>query len=342
MVTSAFETVLVLAREDGTPLQQEVVGVDWEPAVEWTRLSALRRGQAAVSHEARVEPLWHEELGAPYVQGFRLVLAGEGDDVAGTFANDYLRDLAQAKASALVARGELVTGQRFRYVVMAQPSSAAVASPARVRFRQGSAGATETSKAALDGYLGRASFVGVPNETDLPVFVPRPILQELTTLYRAAGARETGGILVGHLRQDPAVPEVFLEMTAQVPARRAEAGLAHLTFTAETWTDVRAALALRRRGEVWLGWWHTHPAREWSEAAHEAEKERGSAAQAEVVSGAFFSSHDIALHRTVFFRGYCVGLVVSDLGSEQETFSLFGWRDGRVVNRGFHVLEEAA
>jgi hypothetical protein len=60
------------------------------------------------------------------------------------------------------------------------------------------------------------------------------------------------------------------------------------------------------------------------------------------LSGSFFSIHDAAVHRAAFVGAHCVALVVSDLGPERETFSLFGWREGAVASRGYHILEDAA
>jgi len=54
----------------------------------------------------------------------------------------------------------------------------------------------------------------------------------------------------------------------------------------------------------------------------------------------FFSADDQALLRAVFPRAYGLGLVVNDTAFTDLTFSLFGYREGLIQSRGFHVLED--
>ena len=56
------------------------------------------------------------------------------------------------------------------------------------------------------------------------------------------------------------------------------------------------------------------------------------------VSGEFFSSQDLALHRTVFPRAYSLGLVVSDSYAHGLTYPLFGWRNGMVQERAYRIV----
>jgi hypothetical protein len=44
------------------------------------------------------------------------------------------------------------------------------------------------------------------------------------------------------------------------------------------------------------------------------------------------------MHRAIFPRAFHVALLVSDHGREPFDVSLFGWRHGMVVSRGFDVL----
>jgi hypothetical protein len=165
----------------------------------------------------------------------------------------------------------------------------------------------------------------------MPLFIPQRVLAEAKALSKEAGAKETGGILIGHLGRDSQLPEIFAQVTAQIPARHTEASLTSLTFTSETWTAVRNALDLRRKGELMLGWWHSHPVREWCKDCS-AESQKACAMAVD-----FFSAHDHALHRTVFPRAYSVALVVNDLSENDATFSMFGWRRGLLESRGFHL-----
>lgn len=330
--------------ERGREVATVPLAVDWEPAREWARLLAARRGRMApgdVEREAEVVPLWHRELGEPYLAGFelRLRLPGEGGETVAEFPSAYFRAGAEQAASALVAEGKLAEGEKFAYLATAYPAARPatpgatgggalfeaeeVASPARVR------------RGALARFRRRARAQGSADERDLPFFLPAGVLAEAAELGTAAGACETGGILVGHLRRDRG-GELFGEVTAQVPALRAEGSATRLTFSPEVWTEARAALDLRRRDELMLGWWHSHPVREWCKDCP-PEKRRGCRLAAD-----FLSAHDRLLQRAVFPRAWSVALVVNVVADGPPTFSFFGWREGLLQPRGFDLLAATA
>ncbi len=158
---------------------------------------------------------------------------------------------------------------------------------------------------------------------------------ETAALMRTAGASETGGVLLGHLRRDPD-SGVFAEVTGQAPATLAQSGLTSLGFTPEAWTAIRAEIAGRANNEIWLGWWHSHPVRHWQE--RKTEEASG--------TGRFFSVSDCSVHRTVFSAAYNIGLVVSDTPTRHGDWSVgwnvFGWRRGLIVERGFAVTRKNA
>jgi proteasome lid subunit RPN8/RPN11 len=189
--------------------------------------------------------------------------------------------------------------------------------------------------ASLAGFVSAASFAGAgAADGHVPVFLPRRVLEETLELSRAAGDFETGGVLVGRLRRDAGVPDVFVEVTAQIPAPHTRSRATKLTFTGETWAAVQAALELRRQNEIMLGWWHFHPD---FCRLRECPVERR-----KLCPGAspFFSAEDVHLHATCFPKAYHVALLISDSTADGIAWSLFGWSQGMVAARGFHVLEE--
>jgi len=105
-----------------------------------------------------------------------------------------------------------------------------------------------------------------------------------------------------------------------------------LTFTSDTWTDVRAAVALRNAGELLVGWWHSHPAHAWCKACP---LERQRVCQ---LSTGFLSTEDRALHRAMFVAAFTQALVVTQSAAGLET-KLFGWRRGALQPRGFRLLD---
>lgn len=331
-----FSFAVSLFRTDDTSLGQFPVDVDWEPAFEWCRFMALRRGSREPSDEARVEPIWHRERGAPFVEGFHVAFGNERSMTP--FPASYFQDHAEKAASRLVQAGTLEPGTPYFCL------------PVAYRAEREAAVSTFTTEdvapphvfeeRALEELLVRAasqpgaSGEPVASSGAPPVFVPRSLLHEADELSRRAGSNETGGVLIGHLYRDSTVPEVFAEVTAQVHARHARADSVSLHFTADTWTEVRATIDLRRRGERMLGWWHSHPVASWcAKCSEESQRNCGFARD-------FFSAHDRGLHRTVFPKAYSVALVVNAVAYADFTFSLFGWHEGLVRARGFYVLED--
>lgn len=335
MSTNGYRYVVELFREDDTPLGQASVKVDWGPAEEWAKFEALRRGLNGSNETGRVrsiEPLWLREVGEPYLQGFRVLVIAGDHEVATDFSSSYFKGIAAQASSHFIEKGRLETGARFRYLAAAFREQSEQPNGSRFQFTT-----EEVTRpiAIKDSSLAEAVAGSVPGGTicagDVPVFVPRYVLDEAVTLSREAGAKETGGILIGHLHRDAAVPDVFVEVTAQIHARHTEADLTRLTFTAQTWTEVQGAIDLRRKDEIMLGWWHSHPVREWCKDCS-AERQ-----QVCKMAGDFFSAHDHALHRTVFPSAYSIALVANDLPNGEVTFSGFGWREGLLESRGFYV-----
>jgi proteasome lid subunit RPN8/RPN11 len=336
MLRDGHKYALMLYREGQVSLGQVSVVVDWEPAREWAEFRAIRRGLLPLDEAGRVstiQPLWHSTLGEPYMKGFRVSVETNGAAAAGCdFTNAYFRPLARQAAALLTKKGVLKKGERFKFLAAAFPRQEKPQSASKLTFTtEAVTPRLPVKDGSLAEFIEGSACQGNPDVEDMPLFVPQRILDEAKALSKAAGAKETGGILIGHLVRDASAPEVFAEVTTQIPARHTEAELTKLTFTAETWTDVRGALDLRRRGEIMLGWWHSHPVREWCKGCSLESQ------QACRMASNFFSAHDHALQRAIFPRAYSVALVVNDLIGEHATFSLFGWRRGLLEARGFHV-----
>ena len=341
MIKDNYQFALMFFREDQSPVGQIAVAADWEPAREWAEFQALRRGAIAADAaktDSEIVPSWDPKLGEPYVKGFQVRLEANG---AGSMANDlstefpiaYFKDLASQGSAYFVEKGVLKEGEQFFYLPSAFPrQEQSVEAPRPLFVAEDLTPPLPLKGSSITAFEKEARLHGEMRPDDLPVFVPQRVLDEASALSRNAGRLETGGILIGHLHQDQSLPEIYAEVTAQLPARHTEAQSTKLTFTSETWTDIRAALALRRKDEIMLGWWHSHPVREWcKDCAVERQRVCGMASD-------FFSAHDQALHRTVFARAYNVAIVVNDVSFSEPTFSMFGWQRGMIKSRGFHLV----
>ncbi len=338
-------------REDGTEIRQTALEVDWEPAREQLAWDALRAdASAALLHEPLVvEPIWDEKVGEPVVRGFRMRAAGDERIVERDFPAAYFKEQVRQTSARLVKSGELKDGEVFRYQVCAyrQPTTP---DAARLSVRQGDAVASSPAgfhveevscpppidTRTMEMFLDAAYPHGPTEQDDFPVFIPQPVLDEITVSTVEAGAVESGGVLLGYLHRDPdRAGVVFVEVTAQVPAAHTRAEATKLTFTAETWAAADAAIRLRGRSELMVGWHHSHPQKFW---CRDCAPERR--AVCPLQQGAFFSTSDCAVHRTAFPQAYSPALLANHTEQGVE-YALFGWRLGVIAPRGFYVLGAA-
>jgi hypothetical protein len=330
MQTPVYRYVIEMFTHDGTTsLGQYPVEVDWEPAREHLRLLGLRRGAAFDAERIAIEPVWSEKFGEPHATGARLT-AGE---LVCEVPQSYFKPLAVEASGDLVEKEVLKTGDRFLFQLLAYRQQPEPSAPRRGGFTVRDAtpplAFVDSSLATLQA---GAMASGEGEAADVPVFIPQQVLDEAEALTREAGSVETGGILIGRLHRDASIPEIGVVVTAQIPAQHTQSKTTALTFTAETWTAVQAAIDLRKSGQIYLGWWHSHPSFAFCNAECPPERRRVCALQRP-----FLSADDLVLHRTVFPKAYHVALLAnhSDAGI---AFSLYGWRAGAVQSRAFHVL----
>lgn len=325
--------------EDGEQIANAKVKSDFDPIVETARFELLKRDPRPFmqigAEPACVEPVWHELLGEPYVESIRVVVAPQDASPAECLApTAFFRVHAEAAAAKLISEGVLDPEEKFRYLVTAYARDTDVIAKQPAFTIEPVAQDLHLEPKSLTDLFHRSRPTGPVRDEEVPVFVPQFILDECCERLHATGAAETGGILLGQIAFDPESHRLFLEVTAQIPAQHTQQELTSLTFTPETWSAVDAAIRLRGSDEMQLGWWHTHPAREWCKNCPEENRRVCKR------SGEFFSSDDAALHRTVFPRAYSVGLVISDSYASGLTFPMFGWNRGLVEQRGFHVLRD--
>ena len=265
-----YRFVMELQKRDGSALGQVPVAADWEPAWEAARFLALRRfPRAAVGADAVAElrPAWHETLGQPYISAVEVALQVPGaGELSCRVPNSFFKSLAGDASAPLVQKGALQAGELFSYLVAAFPSPPAargVAQP-RARFEIEEVPTPLPLKSSLlEDFNARSIAAGEQNEEDIQVFLPQRVLAEADQLARDAAEVETASVLIGHMHRDRSGGELFLEVTAQIPARNSQATATKVTFGPETWNAVHGALALRDGNEQWVGWFHSHPAASW-------------------------------------------------------------------------------
>jgi hypothetical protein len=335
MVSSEYRFGVLLFRSDGSALGSASAAVDWEPAAEWTRFYHARRGSVPLSGEgaASIEPLWDRTDGAPYMRGFRVTYENGGRKVISDFPSSYFNEAAARASSEFVKRGKLATGDTYLFQAMAFANNGDAKPKGGLQLEVvEETPALDFVASRLDDFRRRSTPTGVVDTDDMPVFIPQRVLDEAAALTRGSEGIETGGILIGRLHHD-VLPEIFAEVTALIPAEHTRGTVAKLTFTAETWSAASAALRLRNRRELYGGWFHSHPVREFCKDCTPEKQKTCHLARD------FFSEDDRAVMRAAFPRAYSVGLVANDTAFGL-TWSLFGWREGKIHPRGFYVLEE--
>ena len=332
-----YRFVMVLLTQDGRPLGQVPLVCDWEPALECARLDAIRRFPiAAIGADASAEirPVWDGKRGQPYVGTFEvtLIVPGEGN-VMSRVPPSYCKGLAREASVPLVQSGRLKSGEGFDYLITAFPNGPSRADGPKAPFAIEEVPVPLRLQSSLAAdFEAKSVRCGPQHEQDIRVFIPQTLLDEVDALTRAAGELEVASVLIGRPHRDRTSGDLFLEVTAQIPARHALASSVKVTFTPETWTAVQGLLQLRRSDEQMVGWFHSHPARFWCNAQCPAE-----ARQRCPLQRTFFSADDCDVQRTVFSQAYSVALLVTntDAGLHHAAFS---WRNGIIEQRGFHII----
>jgi hypothetical protein len=337
-------------KRDGTYLGPILIQPDFQPAKDWAYFMGMRIGLPLVTTaaEGSVSPLWCEERGEPYLRGVRVettavgleAVGGFGEPVSCEIPKSYFKSLAERGSEEWVDKGKLGAGERYTYRVCAYPiaTDSSQADTQRdgtdelIVFQvEAVSDPIPLMESQLETFLVRATPEGEQFEADVPVFIAQAVIDEACALAAQAGDKETGGVLVGQLHRDSSIPEIFIEVVAQIPAKYAEATGTSFSFTHETWAAADAAIELRGRDEIILGWHHTHP----MFCNPECPEERRKLC---MFGRPFFSAEDIHLHRVCFPYPYQIALLISDLPDAGLTPALFGWRSGVVSARGYHAV----
>jgi hypothetical protein len=243
----------------------------------------------------------------------------------------FFRRHARHLLEELAKEGRVSKDARLQFHLVALPREAAPAGPAFEVAEVSSA--LELRPVDLPDLTRNSLRFGEEQPGELPVFVPQPVIREMDDLAHAAGAVETGGVLIGHLTRDAASRELAVVITAQIAARHVEACRYELVFTPATWAAVRGAIALRGTRELILAWWHTHP----FGAACKPECPPEQRRQCPLLLRDFFSEDDLLLHETVFPKAFHTALVITHTGNGLR-HALYGWQEGVIRPRGFWIL----
>jgi len=320
-----------------------LVRADFDRAIETTFFDALRSGQfadyAPPFAEARIEPDFGTETGSPHAPNFRVVLPlPDGGELRREFASEFFDQRATRIGADLVRAQRVPNNSTLLYQLSAYLESEEAPARPGLRFTlDAESVAVPIRPGSLAGHGPRQAWDN-PREEEMPVLIPRRVIDEAVEEADRAPAREVGGALLGHLRRDRETGTVYVEVTCQVPAEETTATEVSVTFTPATWARVREVIEVRGEGEIFVGWVHSHPFTLCKDCPLTPPPEC-------VAKVLFFSTDDEFLMELSFQRPFMVGLLSAREPRLQAALGhapvrLFGWRDGEIVPRGFEVIDD--
>ena len=145
------------------------------------------------------------------------------------------------------------------------------------------------------------------------VFLAYVAVKQMLAHARSDTTREIGGVLYG--RQIKSRHGLCTVVTGALEAKDTEAGVAHVTFSHDTWNDIYRRLDEHGDDAKIVGWYHSHPG-----------------------FGIFLSNQDMFIQRNFFTAPGQIAIVVDPIGNR---WGQFRWRDEQVKpSGGFWVYAE--
>jgi hypothetical protein len=345
--------------EDGPEVTREPVSdVDQAEARSEAWLHcALRRGLPDLPFDdfaPRLVPLFKKD-GGPGCTGFALEADAPGGAAVRCAFSVLSADRAAARAARrLVAAGSLEADAAYYFQLTAArrpalPAPCAAGDPGKLIDVTSRPQPLAYGKVPLAPLLERATTVGDLDERSYHVFFTAAALAAAERCSRKGAAHqppvETGAVLIGPLCWCRESGEFFAVVLDVLEVHDAEGTEFSLTYSGASWARIQAVLKARQaraatRAHRILGQCHGHnflPA--------------GGAPPCEVChqlkecsrTSAFVSAEDLTWTRAVFSRQPWQLCHIFGLNARGEPVQrLFGLRDGRLLERGYHVLPEFA
>ena len=347
-------SIALRQRQGGPVLLREPVLEDdlIDPLSECWLESVLRKGRAHVELDAlrqQVVPLYSES--GTTCLGYTLEIS-DPDGHAGRrdFTIHSLEGVASRGAQRLIDRGDLRQGDLYYYEVEADRGPAAsVPTPVNVPALEGRARTRPIMPldVPLAPLLEHARAVGPQDPDASKVFYTEAALARAETLSRKGAssnpAVETGGVLIGSLARCPETGDLFVLVLDVLEAADAQQQEFSLYYSSQTWGRIQAVIKAMvsqpaMRTYRMLGQCHGHsflPA--------------NGAPPCEVClrvkicgrTSVFVSTDDVNWARAVFRRQpWHISHIFGLNARREHVHGLFGLRDGRLLERGFHVIPE--
>jgi len=315
----------------------------------------LRRGCPDVSIESlslRIIPTYGEGKDARCA-GFTFEATDPlGRSAQREYALEAFQEVAARGSQRLLADGRLKSDDVYYYEVVVQkrPRAADEAAPELFKVR------TKNPPLAfqplpLRPLLNRARKVGKLDDRWVCVFfTERALAAAERYARRGAGANppiETGAILVGPLCSCPQTGEMFAVVCDVLEVKDAEGSSFSLSYTGQTWRRIQAVMRARQADPATgayriLGQAHGHNFR----PDFKAGEDHGSCETCPKLekcrlTSVFVSQDDRTWTRAVFSRQpWQLALIFGHDARGRQMHALFGLRDNRLAERGYHVIPD--
>ncbi len=326
----------------------------------------LRKGHPGVPFDDTplfIAPIWAEG-GGPRVSGFLLeVRCPDGTTTRLTFPIEAFSDVALRFAQVLIEEKKLNAGAVFFYEVQAhrgygetseafesgrQSGDQALVDVASKKIASKSAPLV-SARVPLPPLLAKArsgSGSDMPRAGEYPVLYAEAALARAEALARKGATAtppvETGGVLVGRFCTCPETGEFYVIVVEALEARDAVEDKFSLSYTGATWTILRNVLKVRQRSDPALrivGQAHGHS---FPPAGGAPPCEACATAKVCGRTNVFVSADDCLWSRAVFHRQPWQLCQIFGLNARGDGVSaLFGLKENRLLERGFHVLRDA-
>jgi len=275
---------------------------------------------------------------------------GRSEPHRSEFTLSALGQAAERAAQRLQRQGVLKLGDTYTYEITAsrKPSAIAPASEAVQEF-------TITANhpplhhvtVPLAPLLAKARTVGSVDDRMCHVFFTVEALERTEKFARKGAAQnppvETGAILIGNLCSCPETGEFFVVVVDALEVQDAEQTKFTLSYSGKSWSRIQAVLKARQaqpatRAQRMVGQAHGH---NFLPADGAPPCELCSKVSVCTRTSVFVSSDDRDWSRAVFARQPWQLCHIFGLNARRENVqALYGLRDGRLQERGYHVLPE--
>ena len=269
-IINGFNYLAEIKGVDSTEVHQSRLMVSdaiLDPLIRCAHFNGIRqeRMPATISPpNATIAPCWDSEKGAPFFESIEIGFE-QGNWTSEHNARASILPLVMESASSLVRSGDLQEGEQYHYTLLAYPAKQSRAAQSHCFEMEPEDTSLPIRALSKPDLVTSAEAVPITPKSisdEHPVVIHQKVIDDSIALAQSTPEVETGGMLVGYLGRDQSADldssDLVVEVTAMIPIN-GEATSTSLRFSPLALTEAGNVLTLRGKGEVILGWVHSHP-----------------------------------------------------------------------------------